>query len=94
MKIQIWVRDFEISDKNEKNENLGIDTKEKEYSLTTLTFDKRKLSSFWIDSTESIDGETQSRDIAFYVDGYYFRTPYDLLKEKGFEQIIKENEQV
>ena len=95
MKIQIWVRDMEVVKQKEKNDDLGLDIeiKEKEYTLTTLTFDKRKLSAFWVDRPEDIDGDTQSRDIAMYVDGYYFRTPYTLEKEKRFEQIIRDNEQ-
>jgi len=94
MKIQIWVRDMEVVKQKEKNEDLGLTSiKEKEYNLTTLTFDKRKLSSYWVDTPESIDGDTLSRDIAFYVDGYYFRTPGTPEKELMFYQIIEENEQ-
>ena len=95
MKIQIWVRDMEVAKQKEKNNDLGlnIEIREKEFTLTSLTFNKRKLSSFWIDNPENIDDETLSRDIALYIDGYYFRTPYTPEKEKVFKQIIEENEQ-
>ena len=90
MKVQIWVRDMVVA---EKKENLGMETGEKEYSLTTFTFDRKKLTGFWVDNPEDIDGETGVRDIAFYVDGYYFRTPYHEEKEKMFNKIIEDNEQ-
>lgn len=90
MKLQIWTRDTTVS---EKKENLGFDTGEKEYTLETLTFNKKKLSAFWVDKEEMVDGQPV-RDIAVYIDGYYFRTPYTLEKEKRFEQIIRDNEQV
>jgi len=70
-----------------------METGEKEYSLTTFTFDRKKLTGFWVDNPEDIDGETGVRDIAFYVDGYYFRTPYHEEKEKMFNKIIEDNEQ-
>ena len=82
MKVDIWIVDSEIEDKNEA---LGIKS-DAAYQLTPLYFRKSELTCFWIDVEKNT--ETGSRDIFFSIGSVSYRTPYRKDLAEAFLDII------
>ena len=81
--IPIYIYDTAIKEKIQElideNESLGFEkNKIKEpkikYSLVNFNFNEEKLLGYWIDN--SVNDDTQTLDIVFYISGTSFRTPY------------------
>jgi len=82
-KVKIYIYD---TAKAEENDRLGFDKNKVPFVLTDFIFKAEKLTGYWVDIETNDD--TKTRDIIFYVDGQCFRTPYNPITVKYFDDIL------
>jgi len=82
---------MKVEAENERNENLGLPTKDVPAAFT-VDFHMREsaLSAFWVDPDEDDDTGT-SNDINFYIYGAGYKSPYNKELVEKFTEILTNN---
>ena len=96
--IPIYIYDTAIKEKIQElideNESLGFEKNKNipkesvKYDLVKFWFDEDKLIGYWIDN--SINDDTKTLDIIFYIGSTSFRTPYTD-ENRSFFNLILDN---